>query len=191
MTQKEAVEKALNILGGKASNKQIYPLAMKFADFSGSKTPEATIRNYLQTGKDLFRPSSKRGWWELVSYQEEVAKLKQEIADLKAEVADRDETIRQLKSVETADKFVGRLVKKVKTLCKRDKKTAEEIRILMDVLGRADAEKAIDDWLQGKDKKPVKKVTKKYYQKNINSQVFTNKITESEFKIGEYSDGRQ
>ena len=54
----------------------------------------------------------------------------------------------------------------------------------MDALGRSDADKELDDWLQGKDKKVVKQVTKKYIQKNINSQVFTGNITESEFNGG-------
>ena len=90
----------------------------------------------------------------------------------------------RLKSVKTEDDFVVRFVKKVKHNLKRDKKTVEEIRKLMDALGRSDADKELDDWLQGKDKKVVKQVTKKYIQKNINSQVFTGNITESEFNGG-------
>jgi hypothetical protein len=90
----------------------------------------------------------------------------------------------RLKSVKTEDDFVVRFVKKVKHNLKRDKKTVEEIRKLMDALGRSDADKELDDWLQGKDKKVVKQVTKKYIQKNINSQVFTGSITESEFNGG-------
>lgn len=49
MTQKEAIIEALSMLGGRASLHDIYPLAMKIGNFSGSKKPEATIRNCLLT----------------------------------------------------------------------------------------------------------------------------------------------
>ena len=176
MTQKEAIIEALNLLGGKASLNDIYRFAYTLADFSGSKDWKATIRWYLQKETDSFR-STKRGSWELVSYQEEIASRDKRIKELEEDNA-------RLKSVETEDDFVARFVKKVKHNLKRDKKTVEEIRKLMDALGRPDADKELDDWLQGKDKKVVKQVTKKYIQKNINSQVFTGSITESEFNGG-------
>lgn len=176
MTQKEAIIEALNHLGGKASLNDIYRFAYTLADFSGSKDWKATIRWYLQKETDSFR-STKRGSWELVSYQEEIASRDKRIKELEEDNA-------RLKSVETEDDFVARFVKKVKHNLKRDKKTVEEIRKLMDALGRPDADKELDDWLQGKDKKVVKQVTKKYIQKNINSQVFTGSITESEFNGG-------
>ena len=176
MTQKEAIIEALNRLGGKACLNDIYRFAYTLADFSGSKDWKAIIRWYLQKGTDTFR-SPKRGWWELVSYQEELASRDRRIKELEEENA-------RLKSVKTEDEFVARFVKKVKHNLKRDKKTVEEIRKLMDALGRTDADKELDDWLQGKDKKVVKQVTKKYIQKNINSQVFTGSITESEFNGG-------
>ena len=176
MTQKEAIIEALNRLGGKANLSDIYRFAYTLADFSGSKDWKATIRWYLQKETDSFR-STKRGSWELVSYQEEIASRDKRIKELEEDNA-------RLKSVETEDDFVARFVKKVKHNLKRDKKTVEEIRKLMDALGRSDADKELDDWLQGKDKKVVKQVTKKYIQKNINSQVFTGSITESEFNGG-------
>lgn len=176
MTQKEAIIEALNRLGGKASLNDIYRFAYTLADFSGSKDWKATIRWYLQKETDSFR-STNRGSWELVSYQEEIASRDKRIKELEEDNA-------RLKSVKTEDDFVARFVKKVKHNLKRDKKTVEEIRKLMDALGRPDADKELDDWLQGKDKKVVKQVTKKYIQKNINSQVFTGSITESEFNGG-------
>ena len=176
MTQKEAIIEALNRLGGMASLNDIYRFAYTLADFSGSKDWKATIRWYLQKETDSFR-STNRGSWELVSYQEEIASRDKRIKEL-------EEVNARLKSVKTEDDFVVRFVKKVKHNLKRDKKTVEEIRKLMDALGRSDADKELDDWLQGKDKKVVKQVTKKYIQKNINSQVFTGNITESEFNGG-------
>lgn len=176
MTQKEAIIEVLNRLGGKANLNDIYRYAYTKADFSGSKDWKATIRWYLQKETDSFR-STKRGSWELVSYQEELASRDKRIKELEEENA-------RLKAVKTEDDFVERFVKKVKHNLKRDKKTVEEIRKLMDALGRSDADKELDDWLQGKDKKVVKQVTKKYIQKNINSQVFTGSITESKFNGG-------
>ena len=182
MTQKEAIIEALNLLGGKANLNDIYRFAYTLADFSGSKDWKATIRWYLQKETDSFR-STNRGCWELVSYQEEIASRDKRIKEL-------EEVNARLKSVKTEDDFVVRFVKKVKHNLKRDKKTVEEIRKLMDALGRSDADKELDDWLQGKDKKVVKQVTKKYIQKNINSQVFTGSITESEFNGGGLGNGR-
>lgn len=180
MKQKEAIIEALKRLGGKAKLSDIYRFAYPLADFSGSKNWKATIRSCLQREPDAFRPS-KRGWWELVSYQEEIAWRDRRIKELEEENA-------RLKAVKTEDDFVERFVKKVKHNLKRDKKTVEEIRKLMDALGRSEADRDLDEWLQGKGSGVVKKVTKKYIQKNINSQVFTGSITESEFNGGGTND---
>ncbi len=177
MAQKDAIIEALKRLGGKAKMCEICKLARNIGDFSHSKTPDNTIRNCIYTNPGDFRQSKEKGCWELVSYQEELASRDRRIKELEKENA-------QLKAVKTEDDFVAKFVKKVKHNLKRDKKTVEEIRKLMDALGRSDADKELDDWLQGKDKKVVKQVTKKYIQKNINSQVFTGSVTESEFNGG-------
>ncbi len=74
MTQEEAVIMALNDLGGKAHQKDIYKRAMKYATFGG-KTPDATIRALLQRCDRVRHSKDAPGLWELVSYQEELAKL--------------------------------------------------------------------------------------------------------------------
>ena len=175
MTISEACEKVLRDLGGRAQLPDIYPRVLKLVTF----TPKNSIRTEMKNHPLIFRhsPNKPKGWWELVSYQEEIASRDKRIKELEEDNA-------RLKSVKTEDDFVARFVKKVKHNLKRDKKTVEEIRKLMDALGRPDADKELDDWLQGKDKKVVKQVTKKYIQKNINSQVFTGSITESEFNGG-------
>ena len=145
--------------------------------FKGATPYNSICTELINHPKNFRRTEGKKGWWELVSYQEEIASRDKRIKELEEENA-------RLKSVKTEDEFVARFVKKVKHNLKRDKKTVEEIRKLMDALGRSDADKELDDWLQGKDKKVVKQVTKKYIQKNINSQVFTGSITESEFNGG-------
>ena len=96
MTQKEAIIEALNLLGGKANLNDIYRFAYTLADFSGSKDWKATIRWYLQKETDSFR-STKRGSWELLSYQEEVAALKYEIEDMKGQLVAKDKTIEELR----------------------------------------------------------------------------------------------
>ena len=178
MTISEACEKVLRDLGGRAQLPDIYPRVLKLVTFTGA-TPKNSIRTEMKNHPLIFRhsPNKPKGWWELVSYQEEIASRDKRIKELEEDNA-------RLKSVKTEDDFVARFVKKVKHNLKRDKKTVEEIRKLMDALGRPDADKELDDWLQGKDKKVVKQVTKKYIQKNINSQVFTGSITESEFNGG-------
>lgn len=178
MTISEACEKVLIDLGGRAQLPDIYPRVLKLVTFTGA-TPKNSIRTEMKNHPLIFRhsPNKPKGWWELVSYQKEIASRDKRIKELEEENA-------RLKTIKTEDDFVLRFVKKVKHNLKRDKKTVEEIRKLMDALGRSDADKELDDWLQGKDKKVVKQVTKKYIQKNINSQVFTGNITESEFNGG-------
>lgn len=88
MTQEEAVIKALQELGGKASLKQIYPVTKRYVTF-GSKTPNESIRAILQRSPKVKRSKEGRGWWELLSYQDEMAKLKEGISK-------RDKTIIQL-----------------------------------------------------------------------------------------------
>lgn len=176
MTQKQAVEKALGELGGRAKLPDIYLHVIKLLGKKSVSEVEAPVRALLQRNPLLFRssPDKPKGWWELVSFQEDIAKRNYRIKELEEENA-------RLKAVKTEDDFVHRFVDKVKHNLKRDKKTVEEIRKLMDALGRPDADKELDEWLQGKDKKVVKKIV----QKNINSQVFTGDVMESEFKTGE------
>ena len=176
MNQKEAVNTALQRLGGRAHLADIYRLAHPLADWSGSQDWKATLRWYLQKGADTFR-SHKRGWWELISYQEELASRDARIKELETEVE-------RLKTIPTEDDFVARFVKKVKHNLKRDKKTVEEIRKLMDTLGRSDADKELDEWLQGKHKPAVKKGPQNFVQNISNSQVFNGEITDSDFNAG-------
>lgn len=90
MTQGEAVIKALEDLGGKASLKQIYALAKTYVTF-GTKTPEESIRAILQRSPKAKQKVKGSGWWELVSYQEEIARLGQAISA-------RDERIKELEA---------------------------------------------------------------------------------------------
>lgn len=155
MTQKEAIIKALEEHGGRERLPIIYPRVIQLAKFKPGSDKQATIRTTLQRHPESFcqSPGKPKGWWELVSYQEDIACRDQRIAELEELLAVKEKEIAEWKNVPTEDDFVKRFVKKVKHHLKRDKKTVEEIRKLMDALGRMDADKELDEWLQGKDKK--------------------------------------
>jgi hypothetical protein len=142
MTQKEAIIKALEKLGGRAQLKDIYPLAIEIGDFSRSQNMKATIRNCLLTNPKDFRHSDGKpdGWWELTSFQEEIAEMKAEIQTLKEENE-------RLRAVPTEDDFVDRFVMQVKTFLKRDTDTVDEIRKILVALNRSDAAKNLDSWI--------------------------------------------
>ena len=146
MTQKEAIIKALEKLGGKAKMVEICKLAQHFGDFGGSQAPSNTIRNCIYKNPCEFR-SSGGGYWELVSYQEDIAVRDREIAELRAEVE-------RLKSIPTEDAFVKRLVKETKNLYKHEKGKTEVIRQILYKVGRTDAEEELDAWIEGKEQKP-------------------------------------
>lgn len=179
MTHAKALKQVLEELGGRAQLKEIYPRVFKLITFKEGSDIKATLRTTMQRRPNIFRPAPGKpdGWWELISYQEELASRDTRIKELETEVE-------RLRAVPTEDDFVTRFVKKVKHNLKRDKKTVEEIRKLMDALGRSDADKELDEWLQGKPKPAVKQVTKKLVQKISNSQVFNGEITGSDFNAG-------
>ena len=150
MTQKDAIIEALKRLGGKANLNDIYNLSYKLADFSGSKDWRATIRWYLQKETDTFR-SGKRGWWELVSFQEEIARRDRRIAELEAMLIAKSEEIAALRNVPTEDDFVKKFVKETKHFFKHDRKKADTVRQIMIKVGRVDADKDLDSWIDGKE----------------------------------------
>lgn len=164
MTQKEAIVEALKRLGGRANLNDIYRFAYKLADFSGSKDWKATIRWYLQKETYSFR-STKRGWWELVSYQEKIANLDQRIKEL-------EEENERLKNVRSENDFVRKLVRETKKLYKHEKEKTEVIRQILYKLGRTDAEEELDAWIEGKEYKPSVNVAGDYVvNKHVENEV--------------------
>ena len=167
MTQKEAIIEALKRFGGKANLNDIYRFAYTLADFSGSKDWKATIRWYLQKETDAFR-SSKRGWWELVSFQEEIASRDNRIAELEALLIDRDKEISELKQQETADLFVGRMIDATKTVFATKRNDARPVQQGLVVMNCPEQQELME-WIIGKPTKVVNKtITKKIIQKTIN-----------------------
>ncbi len=146
MTQKEALEQALKDLGGRAPLKDIYPIALKYCTHKeGSKIKEA-LRSCIHRDRSKFIPSPGKpvGWWELTSFQEDVAQMKTHIQEL-------EEENERLRKVPTEDDFVERFIKQVKTFLKRDKKSVDEIRKILVALNRADAAKDLDNWIEEND----------------------------------------
>lgn len=167
MTQKEAIVEAIKRLGGKANLNDIYRFAYTLADFSGSKDWKATIRWYLQKKSDTFR-SSKRGWWELVSFQEEIHTRDLRIAELEALLVDRDKEISELKQQETAELFVGRLIDATQTVFATKRNDARPVQQVLVVMNRPEQQE-LREWIIGKPTKVVNKtITKKIIQKTIN-----------------------
>ena len=151
LTHKEAVKKALEILGGKAQLKQIYPVAIKLiGKNTRSVDIKATIRRELNSSPYDFKATpGVEGSWELVSYQEEVEHLK-------AIITEQNKVIEEQKKVPTEDDFIQRLLEKLKTVWKDEKKTINEIRKMLDALGRSDVVAELDSCLESKNKKPTK-----------------------------------
>lgn len=176
MIQKEAIKEALKLLGGKAKMSEICKWAQCFGDFSGSQDPKSTIRNCIYKHPQVFR-SSGNGWWELVSYQEEIASRDKRIKELEEENA-------QLKAVKTEDDFVRRLVSVTKNLFSVSRKHADYVRQVLLKLGRDEDQEELLAWIERREQKPIKKITKKIIQKISNSQVFNASITDSEFNGG-------
>ena len=130
MTITEACEKVLIDLGGRAQLPDIYPRVLKLVTLTGA-TPKNSIRTEMKNHPLIFRhsPNNPKGWWELVSYQEEIASRDKRIKELEEENA-------RLKSIKTEDAFVEKMLKETK---KRFKHESER-------------NKAVAEWLEGKEK---------------------------------------
>jgi len=184
MTHKMAVMKALEMLGGKAQLKQIYPIAIKLIGTNTlSKDIKATIRRELNSSPMYFKATpGEEGSWELIGYQEEIVKRDQIIEDLKLQLAAKDE---EIKTIKTEDDFVRRLVKATKNIFGVTRRHADYVRQVLLKLGRDDEQEELLAWIERREQKPDKNAGKKsIIQKISNSQVFNGTITSSEFKGG-------
>lgn len=147
MTHKEAIKRTLEMLGGKAYLKQIYPVAIKLiGNNTRSADIRATIRRELNSSPLVFKASlDEKGCWELISYQEEIAAKDDRIKELE------DENER-LRAVKTEDDFVRRLVQETKNLYKHEKEKIEVIRQILYKVGRIEEEAELDACIEGKNK---------------------------------------
>ena len=169
MTISEACEKALKDLGGRAHLSDIYPRVLKMVKLTGA-TPKNSIRTEMKNHPLLFRHSTNkpRGWWELVSFQEEIASRDNRIAELEALLLDRDKEISELKQQETADLFVDRMIDATKTVFATKRNDARPVQQVLVVMNRPEQQELME-WIIGKPTKVVNKtITKKIIQKTIN-----------------------
>lgn len=152
MTQKEAIIQVLMDFGGRAKLTDIYPRVIKLAAFKKDSDKKATIRATLQRHPEQFRQSpGKKGFWELVSYQEEIAALKNEITALKKENKELNERNKFLMSIPKEAEFIDKFLKEVMHVYKHDRMKADPIRIVLRNLGHQDAAHVLDAWIDEKE----------------------------------------
>lgn len=110
LTHKEAVRKALEELGGRARLRDIYPRVIPYIKYKPGSNIKATLRRQLQTTPELFRHvEGMKGWYELISYQEELSKRDKKIAILTKSQITEDVII---KAFDNFDSFFEKLFAK-------------------------------------------------------------------------------
>lgn len=169
MTQKDALEQALKELGGRAHLQDIYPVALKYITHKEGSKIYDSLRGCMHD-KRRFRPSPgmPTGWYELFSFQEEIAKRDNRIAELEAQLVANDKEIAELKQQETAELFVGRLIDATKMVFATKRNDARPVQQVLVVMNRPEQHDLME-WIIGKPTKVVNKtVTKKIIQKTIN-----------------------
>ena len=144
MTINEACIKVLTELGGKAPLKIICAKVQEIVVLRGA-TPYNSICTELITHPKNFRRSpGQKGWWELTSYQEEIAKLKELVAELKEEN-------RLLKAVPKEAEFIEKFIHEVMEDCKHDRKSAVPVRNILRHMGHEEAAMVLDAWIDEKE----------------------------------------
>ena len=155
MTISEACERVLKDLGGRAHLSEIYPRVLKLVTLTGA-TPKNSIRTEMKNHPLLFRhsPNKPRGWWELTSYQEELATLKKENAELKEEN-------KQLRAIPKEADFVESFLREVMNEYKRKRGEADPIRNILRHMRHEEAAAVLDAWIDEREdelKKALKKL---------------------------------
>ena len=108
-------------------------------------TPYNSICTELITHPKNFRRSpGQKGWWELTSYQEEIAELKGQVAGLKEEN-------RLLKAVPKESEFIEKFIHEVMEDCKHDCKSAVPVRNILRHMGHEEAAAVLDAWIDEKE----------------------------------------
>lgn len=102
ITHKEAARRALEELGGRARLRDIYPRVIPFIKYKPGSDIKATLRRLLQTTPELFRRvDGMKGWYELVSYQRELAERDKRIVELKASQIKKEDIIKAFDGFDT------------------------------------------------------------------------------------------
>lgn len=101
-TQKEAVRRALEEFGGRARLRDIYPRVIPYIKYKPGSDIKATLRRLLQTTPELFRHvDGMKGWYELVSYQNELAERDKRMVELSASQIKKEAIIKAFDGFDT------------------------------------------------------------------------------------------
>ena len=151
ITQKAAIVKALEERGGRARLSEIYPRVIELATFKEDSDKQATIRTTMQRHPELFRrsPGKPDGWWELVSFQEEIAELKQQVSDL-------TETNKLQAAIPKDINLIEKMLPEMMDVCMHERMKADPLRIVLRHLGYEEAAAVLDAWIGEKEDELVK-----------------------------------
>ena len=151
MTQKEAIIKALEEHGGRERLLVIYPRVIQLATFKPDSDKQATIRTTLQRHPECFRhsPGKPDGWWELVSFQEEIAELKQQITEL-------IESNKLQAAIPKDVNLIEKMLPEMMDVCMHERMKADPLRIVLRHLGYEEAAAVLDAWIGEKEDELVK-----------------------------------
>ena len=177
MTQKEALEQALKDLGGRAHLQDIYPVALKYITHKEGSKIYDSLRGCIHD-KRRFRPSPDKpqGWYELLSFQEEVAALKKENEELK-------ESNKLLMSIPKEAEFVEKFLEEIMNEYKRKRPNADPIRNILRHMGHEEAAAVLDAWIDEKEdelKKALEKLASVALPINIHGDYVVSKHVENE-----------
>ena len=161
MTQKEALEQALKELGGRAHLQDIYPIALKYITHKEGSKIYDSLRGCIHD-KRRFRhsPGMPTGWYELISYQDEIAKFKQEIVKRDEEISSLKRKVELLEKRPTVEDFIRRLVKATQSLFKIHRSHADYIRQALEVLGFTKEAEELASWIEHKENRLADAVEK-------------------------------
>lgn len=154
MTQVKALIQVLKELGGRAQLQEIYPRVIRLVTFKEGSDIEATLRTTMKRSKHFrHSPDKPKGWWELVSFQEEVADLKKENEDLKEQNS-------MLMAIPKEAEFVERFLNEIMNEYKRKRPNADPIRNILRHMGHEDAAAVLDAWIDEKEDELAKALEK-------------------------------
>ena len=112
--------------------------------FRGATPYNSICTELINHPKNFRRSEGQKGWWELTSYQEEVANLKSKIVEL-------TETNKQLIAIPKEAEFVDRFLKEVMNEYKRKRGEADPIRNILRHMGHEEAAAVLDAWIDEKE----------------------------------------
>ena len=147
MTINEACIKVLTELGGRAPLKLLCAKVQEIVVFKGATPYNSICTELINHPKNFRRTEGKKGWWELVSYQEEIASRDKRIKELEEENS-------RLKTIKTEDAFVEIILKETKKRFKHESEHIKAVAVsqILAWAGREDASENLDEWLEGKEK---------------------------------------